>query len=239
MDTSKSQRVLRVGFLAPMPSELRPLVRTASLQRERSSPFPLYRGQVGRSSIVAAKTGIGTRAAARAAERLLDSEPLDHLIVVGIAGAVGPAVAIGDVIIPTLVIDGLSGEAYTPAPLEGLRASGILQTSDEFLAEPDRVARLEARGVIALDMETASIAAVCLRRKCPWSVVRAISDRAGELPKEIIGLAKPDGSPNFPAAARYLLRDPRRLPMLIALARDSVRAARTAASVAVRACAQL
>jgi adenosylhomocysteine nucleosidase len=222
-----------------MPSELRPLVRVASLRSEGPKASRVYRGRVGNAMVVARTTGIGTRAAAQAAEHLLDAEPLDHLIVVGIAGGVGPSVAIGDLVVPELVIDGVSGQSYSPAPLAGLRARGLLQTSDEFVAEPERVARLAERGVIAVDMETASIAAVCIRRTCPWSVVRAISDRAGELPIDILGLVKPDGSPNFRAAAHYILTHPGRLPELITLARDSSRAAGTAATAAVRACAQL
>jgi len=236
--TSSSQAVLRIGFLAPMPSELGPLVRAASLRPERSDSGPVYRGRVGNALIVATKTGIGTRAAARAAQQLLDSEPLDHLIVVGIAGGVGPAVAIGDLIVPELVVDGASGQTYKPAPLGGLPNRGILETSDQFVAEPDRVARLVARGVVAVDMETASIAAVCAGRNRLWSVVRAISDRAGELPTDILSLVKPDGSPDFRAAAHYILTHPRRLPMLLTLARDSGRAARAAARAALRACSQ-
>jgi adenosylhomocysteine nucleosidase len=222
-----------------MPSELRPLVRAASLRPERFDKARIYRGRIGNATIVATTTGIGTSAAAQAAEHLLDSEPVDHLIVVGIAGGVGPAVALGDVVIPELVIDGTSGQSYPPAPLGGLQAWGLLETSDEFVAAPDRVARLVARGVIAVDMETSSIAAVCVRRKCPWSVVRAISDRVGELPIDILGLVKPDGSPNFRAAAHYILAHPGRLPALMTLARDSGRAARAAATAAVRACGQL
>ena len=221
-----------------MPSELRPLVRAASLRRAGVVASNLYRGRVGNAAVVATMTGIGTAAAARAANRLLDAEPLDHMIVVGIAGAVGAAVAIGDIVIPKLVIDGASGKAYSPAPLAGLTASGLLETSDEFVADPDGVARLEARGVIAVDMETASIAAVCVQRNCPWSVVRAISDRAGGLPSDILGLVHPDGSPNLRAAARYILSHPRRLPALLTLGRDAARAARAAARVAVNACAQ-
>ena len=219
-----------------MPSELRPLVRAAALHPERFDAVRVYRGRVGHALIVATTTGIGTHAAAQAAEHLLDSERVDHLIVVGIAGGVGSAAAIGDVVVPELVIDGVSGQSYQPAPLAGLRARGLLETSDQFVADPDRVAHLVARGVIAVDMETASIAAVCVRRKCPWSVVRAISDRVGELPIDILGLVKPDGSPNFRAAARYILTHPGRLPALATLARDSGRAARAAARAAVRAC---
>jgi len=221
-----------------MPSELAPLVRAASLRPERSDSRRVYRGRVGSALVVATTTGIGTRAAARAAEQLLEAEPLDHLIVVGIAGGVGPAVAIGDLVVPELVVDGASGQTYPPAPLAGLPNRGILQTSDEFVAEPDRVARLVARGVVAVDMETASIAAVCTRRNCAWSVVRAISDRAGELPTDILGLVKPDGSPDFRAAAHYILTHPNQIPMLLRLARDSGRAARAAARAAVHACGQ-
>jgi H+/Cl- antiporter ClcA/nucleoside phosphorylase len=229
----------RVAFLAPMPSELRPLVRAASLRLDRSGPPRVYRGRVGDALVVATTTGIGTRLAAEAAERMLDFEPVDHLIVVGIAGAVGPSLGIGDLVVPELVIDGESDKTYAPIPLRGLPARGLLRTSDDFVADPERVARLAERGVIALDMETASIAAVCARRGCPWSVVRAISDRAGELPIEIMGLVKPDGSPDARAAAHYILTHPRRLPTLLMLARDSGRAASAAALAAVRACREL
>ena len=235
----RTQKTLQVGILAPMPSELRPLVRAASLQPARLGGGRIYRGRVGRANLVATTTGIGTRAAAQAAERLLDAEHVDRVIVVGIAGAVGPGVAIGDLVVPEWVIDGASGETYPPAPLADLQGRGLLETSDEFVAEPERVARLVARGVIAVDMETASVAAVCVRRNCPWSVVRAISDRAGELPGDILSLVKPDGSPDLRAAARYLLTHPARLPALLTLARDSNRAARAAAATAVRACAAL
>ena len=238
VDTPRSPNGLRVAFLAPMPSELRPLVRAASLRRAEGPAPRLYRGRVGNAAVVATMTGIGTAAAAQAANRLFDAEPLDHMIVVGIAGGVGAGVAIGDIVVPKLVIDGASGQAYPPAPLVGLTASGLLQTSDEFVADPDGVARLEARGVIAVDMETASIAAVCVQRNCPWSVVRAISDRAGALPADILGLVHPDGSPNLRAAARYLLVHPGRLPALVTLGRDAAHAARAAARVAVKACAQ-
>jgi adenosylhomocysteine nucleosidase len=230
---------LRIAFLAPMPSELRPLVRIARLHSAPLGDLRTYAGSVGRAAVVAMTTGIGTRAATRATERLLDAAPLTHLIVVGIAGGVGAAVAVGDLIVPELVVDGGSGARYVPAPLGDLPMRGILQTSDALVVDPAEVARLVGCGVVAVDMETAAVAAVCERRACRWSVVRAISDRAGETPSEVLGLANPDGSPKLAAAARYLLSDLRRLPGLLKLGRDAARAARTAAEGATRACAQL
>jgi adenosylhomocysteine nucleosidase len=224
----------RVALLAPMPSELRPLVKRGELRREGA----FHRGRVDNVDVVASTTGIGTRAAAAAANRILDAGDVDLLIVVGIAGGVGDAVAIGEVIIPEVVIDGPTGSRFQPAPLsDGPAPKGALETSDEFIVDAERLARLGDRGVIAVDMETSAIAEVCERRGCAWSVVRAISDRAGDTPVDaaVLGLAKPDGSPNVPAALRYVLTHPSRIPALMTLARDATRAANAAAATALRA----
>lgn len=232
-------------MLAPMPSELRPLVKKLDL---RPSPAPVgtrvHEGLSGSASVVAAMTGMGTAGAARAARRMLDAGDVDHVMVVGIAGGIDDRLAIGDVIRPGVVIDGASGAEYRPHPL-GERADppdqGALHTSDEFIVDPDRVAALRERGVIAMDMETAAVAAVCEELGCPWSVVRAISDRSadGIVDDDVLGLAHPDGSPNLRAAARFVVRHPGRIPPLIRLVRDASRATDAAASAAAEACRQL
>ena len=76
----------RIAILAPMRSELRPLVRRLALKPFHSSDRDLLWGALGRVEIVATTTGIGARAAARTAEKVLDSTPVQHLVVVGIAG---------------------------------------------------------------------------------------------------------------------------------------------------------
>ena len=74
-----------------------------------------------------------------------------------------------------------------------------------------------SRGVVSLDMETAAIAKVCDERGVAWSVVRAISDRAGDgtVDAEIAGLTHPDGTANPAAVARYLVRHRGALPRLV------------------------
>ena len=229
--------VRRVAILAPMRPELRPLVHRLSLRRERSGGDVLHRGAVGRVEIVATTTGIGTRAAARATERVLSSTPVDHILVVGIAGGIGPGVAIGDLVVPELVVDLATGREHRPCPVGDSAPRGTLVTSDGLLVDREEIARLERRGVVAIDMETASIAAVCERRGCPWSVFRAISDRAGDaaIDQAVLGLAGPDGGPNLPALARFLLSQPWRVPQLARLARDMRRATQRAASAAAEA----
>lgn len=218
-----------------MRSELRPLVRSLSLSWERSADGAALIGVIGRVEVVATTTGIGTRAAARTAERVLDSTSIDHLILVGIAGGIGPSVRIGDLVVPDLVIDLSTGTEHRPTLLGCTAPRGTLVTSDELLVDQDEVARLKRQGVIAIDMETAAIAAVCEDRHCPWSVFRAISDRAddGSSDPAVLHLAGPDGSPNLPALVRFVLSNPWRVPELARLARGMKHATNTAASAVV------
>ena len=96
--------------------------------------------------------------------------------------------------------------------------------------------KARARGVRAVDMESAAIAAVCARHGCPCSVYRAISDPVtpgGEF-EALFGLAREDGSPDPGAALRYLARRPWRLPALAAMGLGARRAIRTASTALLR-----
>ncbi len=230
----------QIALLAPMRSELLPLIRLLRLQRAGACQVPLFRGAVGDTELTATLTGIGTQAAARTTEWILDAVAPDHLLVVGIAGGIGRSIRIGDLVVPASVIDLASGREYRPAPFAKIEARGILVTTDELLVDPARVAELERQGAIAVDMETAAIAAGCEKRACPWSAFRAISDRAADpaMDPAIFDLAGLDRSPNLAAVARFVLTRPQRLAQLMRLALDAQRAANTAAAAAARALAQ-
>ncbi len=226
-----------VVVLAPMRSELRPLVRALPLRRFGTGDPGLLRCAFGGGELLATTTGIGTRAAARKTEVVLDSGPVDHIVVVGIAGGIGPSVDIGDLVVPELVIDLSTGAEYRPGILGAREPRGSLATSDELIVDQGEVARLERRGVIAIDMETAAIAAVCERRGCPWSVFRAISDRAddGSADPAVFALAGPDGEPRFRSVLRFVLTKPKSIPRLVRLARGASLATKVAASAALAA----
>jgi adenosylhomocysteine nucleosidase len=233
-----SNRV-RVGVLAPMKSELRPVVKAFSLQPAQINGVAVHTGVVGNADIVATTTGIGTALATTATERLLELGDFDRVMVVGIAGGVGPSVGIGDIVIPEVVFDGQGGKEYRPAPIDGPAPRGSIVTSDDFIVEPERLAQLIASGVIAVDMETGSVAAVCAQRGIPWSTVRAISDRAEDGDIEMIALANADGSPNGKAVASYFARHPSRIPYMLKVGKGAMTAAKNAATTAAAACAKL
>jgi adenosylhomocysteine nucleosidase len=227
----------RIGILAPMPSELRPIVNVLSLTRSGPDD-PFSEGRAGDTEIVATKTGMGTAAAARATERLLDAKKVDHVLVVGIAGGVDERVAIGDVIVPESVLDGATGTRYEPSSFGDATPNGTLHTSDRMVLDPGELARLKEQGVIALDMETSAVARVCQERGQSWSVIRSISDRVtdGLVDQAVFEMANADGSPNYKAVAKYFLRHPTALPKMKRVARDANTATSAAANAAAAAC---
>lgn len=228
-----------IGILAPMPMELRAVVRAMSLGRSPEGGF--HRGVVGDVSVAATTTGIGTRSATAAVERLLQETKARHVIIVGIAGGLARGLAIGDVVVADLVRDGASGAEYSSAPFGELESSGSLVTFDELLTDPAELAGLTERGFAAIDMETSAIATVCAQRGLPWSAVRSISDRVGIDPvdPDVLALARSDGSPDLAAVARFVVTRPWRLPGLIRLGVYSGRAAAAAAEAARRGCASM
>jgi adenosylhomocysteine nucleosidase len=230
MDMTDDRRPTRVGLLAPMPSEFAPLVKALALRRGESG----YAGAAGPIELVAGKTGIGTKLAAEATERMLDAFAVDHVMVVGIAGGMG-ASQVGDLVYPEVVVDKASGAEFRPAPLGDVESRGRLVTHDDFDMQPAERDALVADGFIAVDMETAAVAGVCERRGVRWSAVRSISDLVGVTPGDVIGLANPDGTPNVGASVRYLLTKPWRIPRLVRLGLDARNAADGAAAAAAAA----
>jgi adenosylhomocysteine nucleosidase len=224
---------VRVGVLAPMKSELRSVVKAFALQPSTLNGVPVHTGTVGNADVVATTTGMGTALATRATERLLGLGEFDRVMVVGIAGGVGPSVGIGDLVIPEVVVDGTTGQGYRPAPIDAPAPRGTIVTSDDFIIDPARLDQLIADGVVAVDMETGSV------RGVPWSTVRAISDRAEDGDAEMPGLAHSDGTPNAGAILKYFARHPGRVPYMLKVGKGSVLAAKNAATTAARACEKL
>ncbi len=185
--------------------------------------------------------GIGTALARSSTERLVGEHRPDHVLVIGVAGGIGPTTAIGGLVVPDLVLDGATGVEREPARVPGFDHAGTLHTSDDLVTEPADVARLVERGVVALDMETAAVAAVCEAAGVPWSVMRGISDHADAelIDPAILGLMGPEGNPRPGAVVRYVARRPARVAQLAGLAKGLGASTAASADAAVLAIARL
>jgi len=198
-------------MLAPMQPELQPIVRRLDLEGDGS----LYRGRAGAMEVVAMLTTIGMTAGAQAARRMLEHD-VDWVMVVGIAGGVDRSVPIGGVIVPEVVIDRATGGRFRPTRAGPITPRGTLSCGDELITGPAELDAMAAQGVVAVDMETAAVAAVCDGAQVPWSVFRGISDYAGEglVDDAVFAMTRPDGTADPEVIARYLDDARKRLALL-------------------------
>jgi adenosylhomocysteine nucleosidase len=231
-----------IAFVCAMPMELVPLTRDLDLVETEVDGHSFQTGRLGERDVVGVVTGMGTRFAAEAVERLLDAFAVEHLFVVGIAGAGMGDAPIGALVMPEVVIHGSTGREHRPTRLGDHEHAGHMWTSDELIDDLDVLSAMHTeRGVVALDMETAAIAHVCETRGVPWSVFRAISDRSSEglVDAEVFTLSNLDNTPNHEAIAAYFEKHPEAVEMLQKMAADSELAAETAAAAAIAAVGHL
>jgi adenosylhomocysteine nucleosidase len=217
-----------------MRPELAAVVRAGALRRTSDEgPFS-HAGTIGAWTVVAGVIGVGPSAARRATERMLELGTFDHVMVVGIAGGLDPALPVGALIVPQHVRLYPDGPVYPSHPLPSRRADGKLMTTDGLLSAEEAWRAILESGFGAVDMEAAGVAEACERAGVDWSVYRGISDRPDEniVDQAIFAMSKPDGSANLRAVARYLIRDPRRARTLAHLNRAMGQAANVAATAA-------
>ncbi len=228
----------RIAFICAMPMELTPLVKKLSLTETQVGDVTVHSGTLDGRAVVAIVTGMGVEFATTGTERLLDAMSVDHVVVVGITGAVENETPIGTLILPEVVVHSATGAEYRPTPLGGGTPHGKMLTTVGLTSNLDAIAELRAQGVVSLDMETAAIAHLCAERGILWSVFRVISDRAtdGSIDEEVFAMSNMDGTPNEEAITAYFAKYPDRLEMLAKLGEGATLAADTAADAAIRAC---
>ena len=146
----------------------------------------------------------------------------------------------GDVIVPETVIDRATDTSYRPHPAGDITPRGVISCGDDLITDPERIAQMEADGIVAVEMESAAVAPVCEEAGVPWSVFRGISDFAdgGLVDAELFAMTRPDGSAD-PDAMKRMLADPERKKILEQLGHDTMLATTNVAAAAIRACATL
>jgi nucleoside phosphorylase len=204
----------RLGIVAGLRSEARLFAA--------ASPYP-----------VAAAGGSAARA--EAAARALAERGATTLVSVGLAGALVPGLAPGDLILCDAVVLPDGGRvAATPIDLPGTR--GAIAGSDAMVTDAAAKAALAARtGALAVDMESHGVARAAAALGLPLVVARVVADPAARAvpPAAQSGMA-PDGTTRPLAVALALLRRPQDLPGLLRLAGDAAAGLATLRRVAER-----
>ena len=217
-----------------MKPELKAIVKSFGLQPSPEDPVFSHTGSAGSWEVAALVTGMGPALAREATRKALSADTFDHIMVIGIAGGLGPDLPVGSLMVPSRVQLYPEGPAFHAHPVPPRVAEGSLMTTDG-LFDNDQVWRpILDRGFGAVDMEAAGVAEVCEDAGVAWSVYRGISDRPDEhiVDQAVFGLSKPDGSADPVALAKYLARDPRRAKALAHLNQCMKEAASLAADAA-------
>ncbi len=164
--------------------------------------------------------GMGPDAARANTERLLRDSPHPSLIVsVGICGGLRDGLNVGDLVVPSEVVTA-DRQFWKCEPI-ALPATGRLLSVNRIVSSVEEKRRLHIEHAADIvDMEAASIAAICAEHNIPFAAIKAISDTATDsLPIELEQIA-----PNGHVRIGKLLLAMAKRPSLIA---DLLRLQRT------------
>lgn len=203
-----------IGIIGAMEAEIELL--TADLGRhetEEAAGFVLHKGNLHGHEVEVAECGVGKVNAAMLAT-LLCLRNARAVIFSGVAGALHPGLAVGDLVISVDCVQhdvDVTALGYAPgqvpgetfawraddglrrlaraacAELDGVRVrEGRVLSGDRFVADPEAARGLhELFGAACVEMEGAAVAQVCARAGVPFLVIRSMSDTAD-------GNAQPD-----------------------------------------------
>ena len=197
-----------IGFIGAMQVETEGIISMMTQTKTQVHAGITYTsGKLGTCDIVVATCGVGKVNAAVCAQCMIFAYAPSVIINTGVAGSLSNALDIGDIAIgscsiqtdmdtspvgdPLVLISGLNlidlpCDAETVAQLEraaktlGIRYQiGKISTGDQFVNSTERKNFIKENfDCIACEMESGSIAHVCLMNNVKFAVIRSISDKA-------------------------------------------------------------
>lgn len=194
---------MRIGIIVAMDKELQQLLQLMEkplecLQKGQS----FWLGQIGDSSLILTKSGIGKVNAAYGAINLIDNFRPDILISTGCAGGASTDLEIRDVVVSTQICyhDVWCGQPNELGQIQGLPAKyeadanlveaakslkgntrivpGLIVSGDWFVDNVEKMNGIVSAfpDAMAVDMESAALAQTCHLYKMPFLSFRVISD---------------------------------------------------------------
>lgn len=175
-------------------------------------------------------------AGARAGTALSEELPATTALVLGLCGAVDPALRVGETVVYASIADGddaieLDRElALSCAVLLGLAPLGAASVARVIGSVAAKAAIRAATGAAVIDMEAASLARALHRRGIRVAMVRVVSDDAQNVLPNLDNVYDATGALRPFALAASLARTPRRSYFFVARVLQSLRALRLTAT---------
>lgn len=228
-----------VLIVAALPEEVVPLRKRLQHRRRLQARIGRARlrrwtGHLGGEMVQVAVSGDGALRAREGIEALLDAggraaRRPRHLLVIGVAGGIDPRLEVGSVVVAEEVCHE-EGAVYRAAPGVAAHAAaltggmpGRVVTGPRLADTVSRKQALAARWgrdlPAVFDLETAWYVEAADHHGIPWTVLRAVSDRAGDaLPRFLEGCRTADGAIDRRRVAIQALRHPGAIPEVLRLA---------------------
>lgn len=209
----------KVAIVAALEREIRALVRGwRCVEREyEGRRFRFF--ESGQTVLVCG--GIGAGAARRATEAVIALYQPEIVQSVGFAGALDPALKVGEIFSPSRVVDGRDGSSVETGSGRGILVSAA------SIASVERKEKLaECYGAQAVDMEAAEVARGAQARGVRFMAVKAISDESTFAMPSLDEFVGRDGHFRETAFAASLATQPWLWPKFFRLARNAAKASR-------------
>ncbi len=209
MASLAGQAVWRVGIIGAMEVEVEDLVSALSHPRRVDLGLAdAWTGELAGVPAAVVQSGVGKAAAAATAQALISAVPVYALVNTGVAGALDPALEVGDVVVSTFAtyhdVDATALRVYARCVVPGfprrfqadarlidafsqVRVAGEggkvvrggVASGDQFVNKPDdRVRIRNLTSAACCEMEGAAVAQVAYMNELPFVICRAISDTA-------------------------------------------------------------
>ena len=168
---------MKIGIVAALPGELKPLVRDWQAFRRKDGTRLWNHVAANGDLWTAACSGMGAEAARRAFAAVEGDGPLDIVLTVGWAGALYEGAVPGEACVLSVIVDAKTGEQFQLAAGE----QGLALVTTARVVDAREKARLRATcpAAVMVDMEAATVARMAAMRGTPIVCIKGVSDGVG------------------------------------------------------------
>jgi adenosylhomocysteine nucleosidase len=210
----------RVGIVAALPAELKPLV-SGWRHTKSDSGAEVWTGTAGGRECIAVTAGMGARAATRACQTIFASGSVDTLISAGWAGSLTCGLKPPAACEVAEVVDIQTGERFATGQEEGYR----LVTLDHVAAVEEKRRLAGSYEAVLVDMEATTVGRLARARNVRFLCCKGISDGATDVLPDFSRFIDAKGQMRMPAFLAHVAVRPRYWGNLAQLGSNSGKAA--------------
>jgi len=214
----------RIGIIAAMPGELKPLVQGWKPMQLAHAVLgtTAWQGSIAGADCVAVCAGMGKEAAERACDIAAQGAPLTALVSMGWAGALSCGVQPASAYVVNEVIDTASGERFATGAgaFHGNPAELRLVTIDHVAHAAEKRQLAQSYRAVLVDMEAATVARFARSRGIAFYCLKAVSDVAGETLPDFSRYTDHLGQLRLSALLAHVALRPRYWPGLMRIGRN-------------------